>query len=63
MSWSDIMLTALSLSVDALICSILLGKNTCSRLAQIITGITIAFSFGLFQFIMPIIGFLGGKQV
>ena len=63
MSSSQMLIIALALSVDALVCSIITGKSSCNNLSRLITGFTVAFSFGLFQFLMPILGFLGGKQL
>lgn len=63
MSFSQMLIIALALSVDALVCSIITGKTSCNNLSRLITGFTVAFSFGLFQFLMPILGFLGGKQL
>ena len=57
------LIIALALSVDALVCSIITGKTSCNNISRLITGFTVAFSFGLFQFLMPILGFLGGKQL
>lgn len=63
MSVSQMLIIALALSVDALVCSIITGKTSCNNISRLITGFTVAFSFGLFQFLMPILGFLGGKQL
>ena len=63
MSISQMLIIALALSVDALVCSIITGKTRCNNLSRLITGFTVAFSFSLFQFLMPILGFLGGKQL
>ena len=63
MSLSQMLIIALALSVDALVCSIITGKTSCNNISRLITGFTVAFSFGLFQFLMPILGFLGGKQL
>lgn len=63
MSLSQMLIIALALSVDALVCSIITGKSSCNNISRLITGFTVAFSFGLFQFLMPILGFLGGKQL
>ena len=63
MSISQMLIIALALSVDALVCSIITGKSSCNNISRLITGFTVAFSFGLFQFLMPILGFLGGKQL
>ena len=63
MSVSQMLIIALALSVDALVCSIITGKTSCNNISRLIIGFTVAFSFGLFQFLMPILGFLGGKQL
>ena len=63
MSLSQMLIIALALSVDALVCSIITGKTSCNNISRLITGFTVAFSFGLFQFLMPILGFLCGKQL
>lgn len=63
MSWSEILVVAFALSVDALVCSIITGKTSCKNSTYITTGLAVAFSFGFFQFFMPLLGFYGGKQL
>ena len=55
----ELLLISLSLSMDAFTISICKGlRNTNSK-----TGLVISFSFGLFQFIMPILGFYLGNII
>ena len=57
MSLIEIILIGLSLSMDAFSISIILGlKNNRKKI-----GIITSFSFGLFQFLMPILGFYFGN--
>ncbi|MDO4676844.1 MAG: manganese efflux pump MntP family protein [Anaerobiospirillum succiniciproducens] len=63
MSFSEILIVAFALAVDALVCSIITGKSSTNRLSRIVTGLTVALTFGFFQFLMPVIGFFAGKQL
>lgn len=61
MSFSEILIVAFALAVDALVCSIITGKSSTNRLSRIVTGLTVALTFGFFQFLMLVIGFFAGK--
>ncbi len=61
MNYTDIILLAIALSIDACVVSFAYGLVTHERRAK--TALSLAFATGLFQFIMPIIGFLGTNYV
>lgn len=63
MSFSEILIVAFALAVDAMVCSIITGKSSTNRLSRIVTGLMVALTFGFFQFLMPVIGFFTGKQL
>lgn len=63
MYWLEIFGFALALSVDAFVCSIISGKKRLSSSARICTALTVAFAFGFFQFLMPVIGFFAGVAI
>ena len=63
MSWLEVFGIALALSVDAFVCSIISGKRRLTAQARLMTAITVAFAFGLFQFLMPLIGFFAGVVI
>ena len=48
MSFSEILIVAFALAVDALVCSIITGKSSTNRLSRIVTGLTVALTFGFF---------------
>ena len=56
----EVFITALALSVDAFVCSVISGKKRLESTQRLVTGLTIAGSFGFFQFLMPVIGFVAG---
>lgn len=56
----EVFITALALSVDAFVCSVISGKKRLEPTSRLVTGLTIAVSFGFFQFLMPVIGFVAG---
>ncbi len=61
MSWVDIIALAIALAADALAVSIAAGA-----VIGRVTGrhvFRIAFHFGLFQFMMPVIGWVGGRAI
>ncbi len=60
MGWIEVLGTALALSVDAFVCSVISGKKRLEPAQRLVTGCTIAVAFGLFQFLMPVIGFAAG---
>lgn len=54
---------ALSLSVDALVCSIIYGKKNFSPKNRLRFAFFTALTFGLFQAVMPVIGFYAGSSI
>lgn len=58
-----ILLTALALSVDAFVCSVICGKRPLVGLQRWATGLQVSLSFGFFQFLMPVIGFFAGISI
>ncbi len=56
----EVVITALALSVDAFVCSVISGKKRLEPTQRLVTGLTIALAFGFFQFLMPVIGFVAG---
>lgn len=58
---TDVLLLAVALSMDAFAVSIGLGSK--HKNARISLGALSALYFGLFQGVMPLIGYLGGKGV
>lgn len=63
MSLFAIFLTALALSVDAFVCSVICGKRPLVGLQRWATGLQVSLSFGFFQFLMPVIGFFAGLSI
>lgn len=63
MSLMEILFTALALSVDAFVCSLIAGRCPMSRVQRLVTGSSVALSFGFFQFLMPVLGFIAGYQL
>lgn len=63
MSQIEIFLIAAALSVDACVCSVIYGKNKYSPGQRIRCALELAGSFGLFQFMMPVLGFFGGRAL
>ena len=61
MSFLEILLIALSMSMDAF--AVCLGAGTQSRTAGPRPVFRLAFHFGLFQFLMPVIGWFAGTTV
>jgi putative Mn2+ efflux pump MntP len=61
MTFLEILLIALSMSMDAF--AVCLGAGTQSRTSGPRPVFRLAFHFGLFQFLMPIIGWLAGTTV
>lgn len=57
------LLIALALSVDALVCATIYGKCHFDPKLKLKYALIIALCFGFFQFIMPIIGYIGGEKV
>lgn len=63
MSWLEVVGIALALSVDAFVCSVISGKRRLNSSARLYTALAVAFAFGLFQFLMPVIGFFAGVAI
>ncbi|MBU3845263.1 MAG: manganese efflux pump MntP family protein [Candidatus Anaerobiospirillum pullicola] len=63
MSWLEVVGIALALSVDAFVCSVISGKRRLNSRARLYTAMAVAFAFGLFQFLMPVIGFFAGVAI
>jgi manganese efflux pump family protein len=61
MSLIEILLMAVGLAMDAFAVS--LGIGTTGRADSLRARFRLAFHFGLFQFLMPVLGWLGGTQV
>ena len=61
MNFIESFLTAVALSTDAFACSVIYGKITGTERFK--KAFTIGFSFGMFQVIMPIIGFAAGSSI
>jgi putative Mn2+ efflux pump MntP len=60
MSFLEIILIAVGLAMDAFAVSV--GAGTLSSMKELRSSVRLAFHFGLFQFLMPVIGwFLGSK--
>lgn len=59
----SILLTALALSVDAFVCSVICGKRPLVGMQRWTTGLQVSLSFGFFQFLMPVIGFFAGITI
>ncbi|WGO99271.1 manganese efflux pump MntP family protein [Saccharophagus degradans] len=55
----DVVLLALALSMDAFAVSIGLGAK--NKASPVVLGLKAALYFGVFQALMPLIGYLGGK--
>ena len=61
MSWATTVGLALALSMDAFAVSIAVGLKLASVTPRHV--FRLAFHFGLFQFLMPVIGWLAGQEV
>lgn len=53
-------ITGIGLSMDCLAVSLAIGAGP--GVNRVRTGLLVGFSFGFFQFVMPVIGFLGGNS-
>lgn len=58
-----VILTALALSIDAFVCSVICGKKPLVGMQRWATGLQVSLSFGFFQFLMPVIGFFAGISI
>lgn len=63
MTTLEILLTAVALSIDASVCSVIYGKKQSGSENRFRHAIAMAFTFGFFQFLMPLIGFIGGESI
>jgi manganese efflux pump family protein len=61
MSFLEILMIAVSLAMDAT--AVCLGVGTTSHATPLRSKLRLAFHFGLFQFLMPIIGWYAGATV
>jgi putative Mn2+ efflux pump MntP len=61
MSISALILLALSVSTDNFAVSLALGMSQRARIAR--PALRLSFTFGLCQFLMPLLGWLGGSRV
>jgi putative Mn2+ efflux pump MntP len=57
----EVLLIAVSMSMDAF--AVCLGAGTQPRTSGLRPGFRLAFHFGLFQFIMPVLGWLAGTTI
>ncbi len=63
MSFIEILLVSITLAVDASVCSVIFGDKPMAEGQKIRQALMMASTFGIFQFIMPLIGFFGGGEV
>lgn len=61
LGWSSLLGIAIGLAMDALAVSIAVGLSLASVTPRHV--FRLAFHFGLFQFLMPIVGWLAGRQL
>jgi putative Mn2+ efflux pump MntP len=61
MSFLEIILIAVGLAMDAFAVSI--GAGTLSAMKELRSSIRLAFHFGLFQFLMPVLGWFLGSTI
>ncbi len=60
MIFAELMILAVGLSMDA--CAVAICKGACMRRLEVGQGLMIGLSFGLFQALMPLIGWFLGTQ-
>lgn len=63
MSITESFIMALALSVDAFVCSVLYSKCNFAPGVKMKLACVLGCAFGLFQFLMPVIGFFAGAAV
>jgi putative Mn2+ efflux pump MntP len=63
MTTLEIFITAVALSIDASVCSVIYGKKQTSSESRLRHALSMAFTFGFFQFLMPMIGFKCGESI
>lgn len=56
MNYPELLLLSVALAVDASVCSIIYGNRLRESSFRLRTGLILACSFGLFQFLMPVTG-------
>jgi manganese efflux pump family protein len=61
MPWTEILVVAVALSLDA--CAVALAASTSGRIAGKRAVFRLSFHFGLFQFLMPVIGWALGATL
>lgn len=60
MNFFEILLLAIALSCDAMVCSVIYGQRKYSHEERRRNALMFATAFGTFQFLMPVTGFFGG---
>ncbi len=63
MHFIEILLIAVALSCDAMVCCVIYGQKRCSAEIRRRNALLLSLSFGIFQFLMPVIGFYGGRAL
>lgn len=63
MTFLEIVLISVALSVDAAVCSIICGKKILNTDIKLRFALIMASTFGIFQFLMPLTGFYCGESV
>ncbi len=63
MHFIEILLIAAALSCDAMVCCVIYGQKRCNSVIRRRNALLLSVSFGLFQFLMPVVGFFGGKAL
>lgn len=63
MSFFEICLLSIALSVDAAVCAIICGRKKLQAEVKIRTAAIMAVTLGIFQFLMPLAGFYCGESV
>lgn len=59
----EVLFIAFALSVDAFVCSVIYGKGKFSTAQKINYALIVSGAFGIFQFMMPLIGYYAGEKV
>lgn len=63
MSFFEIILIAISLSVDATVCAMVYAKNKFNNISTFKLCLVLSLLFGIFQGIMPLIGYMLGINI
>ena len=61
MAWTEIIVMAFALSLDA--CAVALAASTAGRVTTRRAAFRLSFHFGLFQFLMPVLGWALGTTI